>query len=369
MKSYKKYIEPVIGNILPLLERPEFKKDTLKNLLFNRHNEFTFTTADLVKMLNVSIARIKSPLFELKLENTRNTAISNFYYLLHVLYTTNISRLYSFFFSPDNEDLVHFLPHESGDKRKIKITRDVSITGLENDRCPAEELGYNVIPRGRGLKMQGVPKKYRGILARQHYTYKIGMNKSIGAQDLWLVPKKGKTEDVYNLLKGISDTAEIEVRLHKFKDLSKIVQYRDASVANNKRRTGALTLERELAEEIQSKGKMVRASHELRDISNWYAHVEHNQEEEIAKQQALVDELKTKAQEAMSKVVDAGMDAKTDSFKNTQTKVEKFLKAEQELNALTEELLKIKDKRKFEIFKQTQSIKREVAEHFHGLKK
>ena len=370
MRAYKKYIEPVIGNVLPLLERPEFKTHKLKK---SRNGEYIFTHSidDLVAMLNVYIGKIKSPLFDLKSENIQNTTISNFYYVLHELYKQNVLMLYGFILNKEDapEDVIKIIPHESGDKKKAKITRDVDLILFDDEQAPAKELGYNVIPRGRGLKMEGVPKKYRGILGRQRYRDKIEMNKGNDAKSLWLVPKRGKTEDVYSALRGINDNTSIEVRLHKFKDLSKIVRFRDASVTSNKRRTGALALEHELAEEIQGKDKMVRASYELGHVSRWYVQLEHKKEEEIAKQQGVVDELKVNVQKTMATIVNAGMGAKTDSFKESQAKVEKFLKAEQKLNALKQELAELKDIHKYEGLKKTQAIKREIAEHFQGLKK
>lgn len=370
MKSYKKYIEPVIENILPLLKRPEFKNHKLEK---SRDGEYIFThdIADLVAMLNVYIGKIKSPLFELRSENVQKTTISKFYYVLHELYRQNVLMLYGFVLNKENapEDVVKIIPHESGDKKKAKITRDVDLILFDDEQAPAKELGYDVIPRGRGLKMEGVPKKYRGILGRQRYKDKINMNKGNDAKNLWLVPKRGKTEDVYSTLREIHDNTSIEVRFHKFKDLSKIVRFRDASVANNKRRTGALALEQELAEEIQGKDKMVRASYALGHVSRWYAQLEHKKEEEIAKQKSVVDELKSNVQKIMATIVNEGMDAKTNSFKESQAKVEKFLKAEQKLNGLKQELVEIKDRHKYEGLKKTQAIRREVAEHFQGLKK
>lgn len=362
---YTKYVEPIIGNLKPLFEKKDFKDEI---------------TAEYIKVLKKEVSSIKSPLFNLKTRKNQFESLSHFFYYLYLFYRLNILTQYNYFIEfnenkQESTDFVSIKPHESGDKKKASVHRTI--------RSGHDKMEYDFISSSMdglyyGMDMKRIPKKYRTLLGRQFYRDAINVHKSDSvnnASKLYLVPKKGanlrELADIIDHLQIARDVNEdtLEYFLEHFRKLSKSMRFRDADSANNTVRAGAQWLEKELAEELQGQKKIEKATKRLSETKKYHKGLEEHIQQEIEKQQKLIEKLKADAQKKMTDVVNDGAEVKIAAFKTTQIKVNKVVAAQQKLIELKNKLKEIKERFKREEAESVKAVKSEIADHFYGLKR
>ena len=332
MTYYKKYVEPVIVNIKSLLEKKEIKDASV---------------ADYVSNLKKEIAVIKSPIFALKPYKKQLAALGRFYYFLYYLYRYNIQNILLINqYSDDTTTVVE--ADKSGNKKKATVNNKTIL------------------------------KKYRGILGRQITYDVVHINKSDednNAAKIYLIPRKGA--DIVKLLRIIDEVHiardlnedTLEYWFDKFAVLSKNMRFRDADSARNTIRTGAKWLEKEMQDELCRPQKFADAALSLKEMKRWHASSEESLQQEIQRQEMLVEKLKADAHKKMADIVKDGKSAKTASFKTAQIKTDRVVAAQKKLINLKKRLKELKMLHRREQQEFLEMTKHKMAKDFYGLKK
>ena len=341
MNYYTKYVEPVIGNLMPLFAKKDFKDEN---------------AAEFIRELKKQVSYIKSPLFNMKTRKGKFATLSRFFYFLYHFYRINIGIQYANFYG--DAEIVRIKPHESGNRKKATLN-----SGVYSDEKFSD---------------MEILKKHRGILGRQLYRDAININKSNGinnASRLYLIPNKGvDVKKLYEIIDGIhiakdANEATLDYFVKEFAKLSKLMRFRDADSANNGIRIGAHWLEQEMAEEARGKGKIARKAAKYTEIKALHRSIEESIQYDIEKQQALIDKLKLEAQTKMSDIVNDGAEVRIAAFKTAQIKLNKVVEAQQKLIELKNKLKETKELHKREEAEYIKSTKSNIAEHFYGLQK
>jgi hypothetical protein len=330
MNEYKQFVEPLIQHLKPLLE-----KDNIKDKY----------VASYVRGLKKEISAMKSPLFRLKNYQNQMATFSRFYYFVYYLYKVSIDSI-----SLANGYLGHlyFEAHKSGDKRKATV------------------------------RNKEVLKKYRGIIGRQigsDYLFVNASSEYDNASRIYFVPRKNV--DILEIRREINGFPlatymNIEHLRRCFKVFSKIaksMRFRDADTAKNTIRTGAASLQAEMLEEMD---RPQRSAEQRRRVSELKAGSKESEiplQQEIERQQALVDKLKAEAMAKMRDIVNDGENMKSASLKTAQMKLNRVVEAQNKLFELKKELKELRAVYKRWLQSVLKMIKQERADGFYGLRR
>ena len=273
MSVYKEYIEPVIANLnMDVLDKHDGVPSELKQLL----------------------NKLKKPTYGLlKSEKKQNIDIHNVYYLL-----------FKWLYVPMYEIINGNYEYNLKDKMVVPLT-------MRQDK-------------------KTMPKKYRGIVkySSQHINrsdakYKNGFN-------LWVVPRKGKTDEVFDLINSVkigSDSVEHVSQV--LKKLAKLTKFRDASKSNPVRE-GARLLEMEMMTDINRAGIVKRASSNYRASKNYVVLREKAGAQAVKNQEECVKKLKAEAEKEMDLLLN-GVGNYVETYKSVRNKIDKFLSSQAKL--------------------------------------
>lgn len=199
-------------------------------------------------------------------------------------------------------------------------------------------------------KEHEIPKKYRGILGTKNYNDSIMINKSTTANNaarFWVVPERNMKEKSFNAVEKFGESIasknyDIDMLCNQLKELSKMTKYHDATDKINKRRRGALEIEKEFAKELKDTNKILKVSKEIKKRIAPYENEELRVSQEIKEQEAVVDGLKISSQAKMESVIKDGKKAEFASFKNAQEEMNKLIEEQEKLISLKEYLKRVK---------------------------
>lgn len=311
MSYYTQYVEPVIGNIKPMLE----KETELSN----------------VKKLQKMVADIKKPLFEMRTKKYKTQKIYELYNELYMMYKDMVFVLNAWYpnVNKQAEEFLYIHPKEGKSKKKATAS---------------------LLLQNQFDKEHEIPKKYRGILGTKNYNDSIMINKSTTANNaacFWVVPERNMKEKSFNAVAKFGESIaeknhDINALRNQLEELAKMTKYHDATDKKNKRRRGALGIEKEFAKEIKDTNKILRVSKELKKRTDHYKNEELRVFQEIKKQETVVDDLKTSSQAKMESVIKAGKKAEFASFKNAQEEINKLIEEQKKLTSLKEYLKRVK---------------------------
>jgi hypothetical protein len=327
MNEYKQFVEPLIQHLKPLLE-----KDNIKDKY----------VASYVRGLKKEISAMKSPLFRLKSYQNQMATFGRFYYFLYYLYRISIDSI-----TLANDfylNRLYFEAHKSGDKRKATV-RDKEVL-----------------------------KKYRGIIGRgSDYLSVNASSEHDNASRIYFVPRKNV--DILELRREIhgfplAAYKNIEHLRRCFKVFSKIaksMRFRDADTAKNTIRTGAASLYAEMLEEMNRPQRSAEQRERIRELKAEAKEYQIALQQEIERQQALVDRLKAEAMAKMRDIVNDGENMKSASLKTAQIKLNRVVEAQNKLFELKKELKKMIANDKYWLQMTLEIIKQERADSFYGL--
>ena len=348
MSYYTKYVEPVVVNIKPLLE----KETNLIN----------------VRRLQKMVADIKKPLFEIRSKKYKEKKVRELYQELWNMYKDMVNVLEMLFpeTSGRSENFVMINMPADGNKKKATASRFVQ--GNDN-------LKSKTIPVGTAA--HEIPKKYRGILGRPNSNGGVWINKSTSGNNatyLWVVPKDGKAKATsslfyYDLSRAVSGRESLETAASEFKKMANMTKFHDATDKRNRPRKGALWLEKELAQEIQNYGRFERAAKERKRQEESYKNDEEKLLLVIEQQKQLVEKLRVASQNKMADVVAAGEDAKISAFKNAQEKVAKLIVEQEKLTTLQEYLKRVRKNKESVSARFLKSIEQELSQNYYSRKR
>lgn len=311
MSYYTQYVEPVIGNIKPMLE----KETKLLN----------------IKKLQKMVADIKKPLFEIHSKKYKLQKIYELYNELYMMYKDMVFVLNAWYpnINQQAEEFLHIHPKSGKSKKKATAS---------------------LLQQGQFDKEHEIPKKYRGILGTKNYNDSIMINKSTMANNaarFWVVPERNMKEKSFNAVLKLGESIaeknhDINALRNQLEELAKMTKYHDATDKINKRRRGALGIEKEFAKELKDTNKILKVSKEIKKRIAPYENEELRVSQEIKEQEVLVNNLKALSQTKMAQIVDAGLKAKFASFKNAQEEMNKLIEEQEKLISLKEYLKRVK---------------------------
>ena len=338
MSYYVQYVEPVIGNIKPMLE----KETKLLN----------------VKKLQKMVADIKKPLFEIHTKKYKTQKIYELYNELYMMYKDMVFVLNAWYPNVNKqvEEFLYIHPKEGKSKKKATASL------LLQDQFDKEHE---------------IPKKYRGILGTKNYNDSIMINKSTmsnNAMRFWVVPERNMKEKSFNAVVKFGESiaakkCDIGMLRNQLEELAKMTKYHDATDKKNKRRRGALGIEKEFAKEIKDTNKILRVSKELKKRTDHYKNEELRMFQEIKKQETVVDDLKTSSQAKMESVVKAGKKAEFASFKNAQEEINKLIEEQEKLMALKDYLKRVKLNKASVKKRLVVSVKQDLMQNYYRKEK
>ncbi|MBR3510813.1 MAG: hypothetical protein IKN73_02015 [Alphaproteobacteria bacterium] len=322
VKYYEKYVEPVIGHIIPYLKK----------------NKKIWRLESIAKIAET----IKNDSFYEKSDKEKEKIILDFYELLYFLYLHNC-------YEPVYADHRYLC-------NNIWFVSSVAKSGRKDVSAYDSMLdAKNKI---------SVAKKYKGIIglvSRPGFSETYN-NVNFSLQDeffdneikgevLFMVPKKGKFRDFYKAFdykkygeyKSNKDINKLRKFFMKLADLTK---YHDSSKDKENIYHGAMFLNNELGKEIVGKGVIFRVSDRLREKELKLKEAERPLCEQIDRQATLVEQLKTSAMNKAMEIVSGGFMAA--KFKTAQLRAEKVLEAQRVLNELEKKLAKLSAQHKKE---------------------
>ncbi|MBR0212050.1 MAG: hypothetical protein IJQ55_00440 [Alphaproteobacteria bacterium] len=348
MSYYKKYVEPVVVNIKPLLEKETKKGTKLINVI----------------RLQKIVANIKKPLFEIRSKKYKEKKIFELYQELYNMYKDMVYILEAQYpdISGRAENFVMINMPADGNKKKATASRFVQ----QNDNLKSRDIPV-------GTTEYEIPKKYRGILGKPNSNGNVYINKSTSGNNatyLWVVPKDGKAKATsslfyYDLSRAVSGRESLETAASEFKKMANMTKFHDATDKRNRPRKGGVWLEKELAQEIQNYGRFERAAKERKRQEEPYKNTEAELLKSISRQDEIVNRLRIASQNKMADVVAAGKNARISAFKNAQEKVTRLIVEQEKLQTLRDYLKRVRKNKESVNKRFLKSIEQELLQNYY----